>query len=146
MMRRHWLALGLFTWIWGVYLIQLASPLRTNTDATIFLDLAASASDGDGFLLDGKPTHFPIGYPLVLAALDRAGLASSASMIGLNLIALAVGLAATAYVLRRDFRLATMSLLSIGILTLLCWVLIKHVTLPLSDIPYSERRRVASPC
>ena len=127
------LALGL---LWGGYLIQLASPLRTNTDATQFLDLAASASDGAGFVVDGKPSHFPPGYPLVLAALDRVGLACSASFIGLNLLALAAGLAATAYVLRRSLGLGTLPLLVIANLTLLCWVLIKHVTLPLSDIPY----------
>jgi len=131
--RLAMLALGL---LWGGYLIQLASPLRTNTDATLFLDLAASASDGAGFVVDGKPSHFPPGYPLVLAALDRAGLACSASFIGLNLLALAVGLAATAYVLHRSLGLGTTALLVIANLTMLCWVLIKHVTLPLSDIPY----------
>jgi hypothetical protein len=127
------LALGL---LWGAYLVQLASPLRTNTDATQFLDLAASASDGAGFVVDGKPSHFPPGYPLVLAALDRAGLACSASFIGLNLLALAVGLVATAYILHRSLGFGTLALLGIANLTMLCWVLIKHVTLPLSDIPY----------
>jgi hypothetical protein len=135
-MNRRRFAPLTFAVLCGAYLIQLLSPLRTNNDATVLLDLAASASDGKGFLLDGKRTHFPIGYPLIVAALDRAGLACSASLIGLNLGALALGMAATAVILRRSFRLESGSLLSISILTLLCWVFIKHVTLPLSDLPY----------
>jgi hypothetical protein len=127
------LALGL---LGAGYLVQLVSPLRTNTDATVFLDLAATASDGGGFLVQGKRTHFPIGYPIILAALDRAGLACSASFIGLNLIAMAAGMASTAFVLKRSLRLETPTVWAITLMTMLCWVFIKHVTLPLSDIPY----------
>ncbi len=118
------------------YLIQLASPLRLNTDAASFLALTASALDGKGFVIDGKPTHFPLGYPLLLAALERSGLACSASIIGLNLAMLAVGCLATAYVLRRTFPLGGGSIALFVILTLSCWVFVKHATLPLSDLPY----------
>jgi hypothetical protein len=135
-MRWQWIVLLGFGLLWGSYLLQLTSPLRTNTDATVFLDLASSASDGNGFLLAGKPTHFPIGYPMILAGLDRAGLACSASFIALNLVALAVGMAATSYVLGRSFRLGSEPLVIISCLTLLSWVYVKHVTLPLSDLPY----------
>ncbi len=118
------------------YLIQLASPLRANTDAIRFLEIAASASDGRGFLNQGEPTPYPLGYPLILLALDGAGLACSAILIGLNLVALVVGLASAAYILRKSFQLGTEAIFTIGIMTLLCWVFIKHVTLPLSDLPY----------
>lgn len=119
-----------------VYLLQLASPLRTNTDATMFLSIAASVSDGKGFLLDGKKTHFPIGFPLTLSILDRLGIACSATLIGLNLLALAAGLACAGYLLEKSFGLERTVTLTVVLLSLLCWVVIKHVTLPLTDIPY----------
>jgi hypothetical protein len=135
MTRRHvlWLILGLLVL---AYFLQLFTPLRTNTDAITFLEIAASASDGHGFLTQGEPSHYPPGYPLLLVGLDRVGLACSAVLVGLNLLSLAIGLVSAAYILHRSFRLEEEAILTIMILTLLCWVLIKHVTLPISDIPY----------
>jgi len=133
--HQHYL-IGAFVVLCLAYLIQLASPLRLNTDATSFLTLAASALDGQGFVIDGRPTHFPVGYPLMLVALERSGLACSASIIGINLLMLALGCAGTAYLLRRSFHLQTNVIILIGVLTLLCWVFVKHATLPLSDLPY----------
>jgi hypothetical protein len=49
---------------------------------------------------------------------------------------LALGCAGTAYLLRRSFHLQTNVIALIGVLTLLCWVIVKHATLPLSDVPY----------
>jgi hypothetical protein len=120
----------------ALYLIQLASPLRLNTDATSFLTLAASRVDGQGFVIDGQPTHFPVGYPLMLVALESMGVACSASIIGLNFVMLALGCAGTGYLLRRSFRFGTDAIIFICAMTLLCWVFVKHATLPLSDLPY----------
>ena len=78
------------------YLLQLFTPLRTNTDAISFLEIAASAGDGHGFLIQGEPSHFPPGYPFLVAALDRAGLACSTVLVGSNLAALAMGLVSAA--------------------------------------------------
>jgi hypothetical protein len=133
--HQHYL-IGAFVVLCLAYLIQLASPLRLNTDATSFLTLAASFLDGQGFMIDGQPTHFPVGYPLMLAALEWAGLACSASITGVNLLMLAVGCACTVYLLRRSFNLQTNIIALIGVLTLMCWVFVKHATLPLSDLPY----------
>jgi hypothetical protein len=118
------------------YLIQLASPLRLNTDATSFLTLAASSRDGQGFVIDKKPTHFPVGYPSMLAVLDWSGLGCSMGIIGLNLVLLASGCASTAYLLRRSFGFESNVISLICMLTLLSWVLVKHATLPLSDVPF----------
>jgi hypothetical protein len=120
----------------AIYLLQLVSPLRLNTDATSFLTLAASFLDGQGFVIDGRPTHFPVGYPLMLVALARTGLACSASIIGLNMIMLASGWAGAAYLLRRSFGFDTALVSLLCAMTLLSWVFVKHVTLPLSDVPY----------
>jgi len=133
--HQHYLT-GAFVVLCLAYLLQLASPLRLNNDATSFLTLASSILDGQGFEIDGRPAHFPVGYPLMLVALERSGLACSASIIGLNLLMLALACASTAYLLRRSFHLPTNVITFIGILTLLCWVIVKHATLPLSDLPY----------
>jgi hypothetical protein len=133
--HQHYLT-GAFVVLCLAYLIQLASPLRLNTDATSFLTLASSFLDGQGFVIDGRPTHFPVGYPLMVVALERSGLACSASIIGINLLMLALACASTAYLLRRSFQLQTDVIVFIGILTLLCWVIVKHATLPQSDLPY----------
>jgi hypothetical protein len=50
-------------------------------------------------------------------------------------VSLVVGLAIAAYILRKSFQLGTEGIFTIGIMTLLCWVFIKPVTLPLSDLP-----------
>jgi hypothetical protein len=136
-MRWQRMALLLGLCLLGIaYIVQLASPLRVNKDAQSLLGIASSASDGNGFLLNGKRSHFPIGYPLLVIGLERVGLANSAGFIGLNLLAIAAGTVATASLLKRSFGFADEPILAIAILTLLCWVYIKHVTLPLSDIPY----------
>jgi len=136
-MRTRTPFLGLVVACLGVgYLVQAASPLRMNTDAIEFLEIAASVSDGDGFLTNGQPSHYPPGYPLVLAALDRAGIARSAVMIGLNLAALAMGLACACYILARSMEIGRDGLLWLACMTLLSWVIVKHVTLPVSDVPY----------
>jgi len=57
-------------------------------------------------------------------------------MIGLNLVMLALGCAGGAFLLRRSFHFSTSAIILIGILTLSCWVFVKHATLPLSDLPY----------
>ena len=93
MRNKQYLACALVA-LSAVYLLQVVSPLRLNTDAKCFLTLAASFLDGQGFVIDGRPSHFPVGYPLMLVALARSGLACSASIIGLNLIMLASGCAA----------------------------------------------------
>jgi hypothetical protein len=132
---KHYLACALIA-LWAAYFLQLASPLRLNTDATSFLTLAESWLDGQGFVIDGQPTHFPVGYPLLLVALARSGLACSASIIGLNLVMLASGCAGTAYLLRRSFRFDPAVIALLCMMTLLSWVFVKHATLPLSDVPY----------
>jgi hypothetical protein len=77
-----------------------------------------------------------MGYPLMLAALEWSGLACSTGIIGLNLVMLAFGCAGTAILLRQSFRLETSLISLVCAFTLLSWVFVKHVTLPLSDLPY----------
>ena len=119
-----------------LYLLQMTSPLRLNTDAIIFLYLGQSAAAGQGFLLHGRPTHFPIGYPAMLAGLDLAGLGASWAFIGLNCLFVALAVAASYGLYRRAFGFSGLLAMGLCALLLLCYVLVKHVTLPVSDVVF----------
>lgn len=118
------------------YLAQLASPLRLNTDAIYFLSLSQSFLEGQGFVINGKAFRFPAGYPLILAALDRIGIASSAAFISVNLLFVGTGIISLKFLLRGLFGLSSRKILAIICMTLLSFVFIKHITIPLSDPPY----------
>ncbi len=120
----------------AAYLVQIFSPLRLTPDAVIYLSMARSAADGEGFYPQGRRTHFPPGYPAMLAALDRAGLGVSWAFVALNCVLLAVGLAASYAVLRRAFAFERFSALLLCCLVLLSYQFFKHVALPLSDVTF----------
>jgi hypothetical protein len=118
------------------YLLQLASPLRLNTDAVVFLSLAESFINGHGFLYKGMPSHFPPGYPALLSLLDFVGLSYSWGFIAANIIFLAIGNIILFYICRKKLRFNKTYSYIVIILSLLSWVMIKHITLPLSDITF----------
>jgi hypothetical protein len=120
----------------GAYLLQLASPLRLNTDSIVFLSLAQSFLEGGGFVFEERMTHFPVGYPLIVATLDRVGIASSPAFICVNLLSVGAGLLALRYLLQHSFRFSSRAALMVLLMTMLSFVFIKHITIPLSDPPY----------
>ena len=119
-----------------LYLLQMFSPLRLTTDSIVYLQVARSAADGQGFLFHGESTHYPPGYPALIALLIKSGQAASWSFIGLNCLFVALGLLACFVIFRQTFKLSLWVTLLLCCLTLLNWVFIKHMPLLLSDIPY----------
>ena len=117
-----------------VYCLQIFSPLRINTDAYRLLSMAVSASEGQGYLVDGQPDQFPNGYPFVVKTLLLAGYANSAALVALNLFFYAVGfLVLWAW----SASLAGRTVASVALLWVATsWLLIKHATIPLSDAGY----------
>jgi Dolichyl-phosphate-mannose-protein mannosyltransferase len=73
-----------------VWFAVLVSPYWNQTpDSAIYLLLGRSLAQGHGYTLDGHPhTYVPPGFPLLLAALERAGLGS---MFCLNLAMAVMG-------------------------------------------------------
>lgn len=118
------------------YLLQVFSPLRLNADAVTLLSMGDSAAHGGGFLDSGQKTVFPPGYPALMALLIRVGLAHPWAIVGLNLIFLSIGLLATYSLLIRDFFEAKAAALLICSLFLLSFVVVKHSTIPLTDVPF----------
>jgi hypothetical protein len=120
----------------ATYLLQMLSPLRLNTDAIAFLTMGESAASGHGFLFRGQSTHFPLGYPIMLAGLDRAGLGASWAFIGLNCLFASAAVGSSYALYRRAFGVSGQVAELLCALVLLCWVLVKHVTLPTSDVAF----------
>ena len=72
----------------GTYLLQAATPLRLDDDAVDYMSMAAA-------LADGRPVPrlpMPVGLPVVLSILDRAGLGASAFFVLTNCLFLGLGL------------------------------------------------------
>ena len=120
----------------ATYLLQMLSPLRLNTDAIVFLTLGESAASSHGFLFRGHSTHFPSGYPMMLAGLDCARLGASWAFVGLNCLFTGAVVFSSYALYRRAFGLSGQIAESLCALVLLCWILIKHVTLPTSDVAF----------
>jgi len=120
----------------GAYLLQLISPLRLDTDVIAYLSKAASAADGQGFVFKGPHSVLPLGYPVVLAGMDRMGLGAAWAFMALNILFLCFGLAASYLLLRRTFGLTDRVAAFLCGLTLLCYLFVKHVSLLKSDIPF----------
>jgi hypothetical protein len=117
------------------YLLQLATPLRINTDSYRMLSMAVSRAEGQGFLVDGHPDQFPIGYPSMVLGLIKLGLANSMALVAMNVLSLAAASFLVWHLLARA-GLAAGHRIAVVLATLSSWVIIKHVTLPQSDLPY----------
>ncbi len=87
MIGRHSLWLISFGAISTVYLLQTATPLRLDDDTVDYLRMAAALTDGRSV-----PTLLPIGFPVILSMLDRAGLGSSFYFVLANCFFLGLGL------------------------------------------------------
>ena len=87
-------------------------------------------------MFGGQKTLFPPGYPLLLAILMRIGLAHSWAIIVLNLFFLSVGLYAAYSLLIREFFEDKAVVLLICSFFLLSYVVVKHSTIPLTDVPF----------
>lgn len=133
---RYRFAQGLLALLAICFVLQAFSPLRLNPDAIALLSVGESVAHGRGFFDYGKMTVFPPGYPALLAVLLRAGLAHPWVIVGLNVVFLSVGLLATCSLLIHDFFEDKATVLIICSFFLLSFVVIKHVTLPLTDVPF----------
>jgi len=128
------IVVGLLTVFAGAYILQLFSPLRINTDSYRLLSMAVSAAHGNGFLVDGRVDQYPVGYPAIVMSLIQLEMASSATLIALNLLSLILGMFLSWCLIQpllgRDG--ATV----VVVMALCSWVTIKHSTLPTTDAVY----------
>jgi hypothetical protein len=129
--RIVWLVFALVS---VAYLVQIATPLRLVGDGIDYLLQASSAVDGGGFRVHGEPSMRPPGYPALIVVLAKAGVGRSWAIVALNCLLLGIGCWASYFLLRISFGFQLEAAQLICLLTLLSFVMIKHVTYPLSDI------------
>ena len=124
----HYSIVILFFLAGGLYLLQIFTPLRLTTDSLYYLTVADSAALGNKF----HPGAQPIGYPVFLFLLMKAGIFSSATMILANCVFFATGLFLTFRTLiflgfeRRHNIVACL-------FALLSFAAVKHITQGMSD-------------
>jgi hypothetical protein len=116
------------------YLVQIASPLRLVGDGVDYLLQVSSAADGNGFRVHGEQSMRPPGYPALIFLLVKAGIGKSWAIVALNCLFLGMGCWSSYYVLQSSFEFEAMAAEIICLLTLLSFVMVKHVTYPLSDV------------
>ena len=116
------------------YLVQIASPLRLVGDGVDYLLQASSAADGHGFRVHGEQSMRPPGYPALIFLLVKAGIGKSWAIVALNCLLLGIGCWSSYFVLRSSFGFEAEAAEIICLLTLLSFVMVKHVTYPLSDV------------
>lgn len=114
------------------HLIQIFSPMRLDLDATSYLSRTIAIVDGEPL----GPTWLPPGYSYMLAGLELLGIGNAWTFAGLNWLFLVLGVGASYYVLRREMGLSTDAALVVGCMTLLSFVFVKYVPMPLGDTAY----------
>ena len=117
-----------------VYVLQIYSPLRLNTDVIAYLAKAAA-------LVDGRPPPYadwvlPPGYQFLVAALDALGIASSWTFVALNCFFLATGLVAGYGLLRDSLELRPVAATVVCSMVLLSFLTVKHVSLAVPDTSF----------
>lgn len=132
--RSRTLVVALIT-LSALYLVQLASPLRLDTDSASYLQIAASIAESHGAFPPGTPS-FPVGYPLLAAALDTIGLGVPWAFVALNLSFLALATGSAWIVLRRGLGLGELSAGVVCALTLLSSSIAKHAVMPMSELVF----------
>jgi hypothetical protein len=131
--RLIWLSLSL---VMLLYLLQLPTPLRVNTDGTIYLSLAASFNDGHGFIWHSHKAHFPSGYPAVIAGLERIGMGNSAGLITWNYLMIAIAGLSGGWLLQRWLNLSKSITSFLILMYLLGWATIRYALIPGSEMTY----------
>ena len=116
-----------------VYILQILTPLRLSVDTVVLLSAAESAARGSGLLYQGHATQYPPGYPMLIAALMRLGIAHVWLIVGLSVGSVLLGLATARLFLLKDFFSDDSASLTICIVSLLSFVTIKYTVIPLTD-------------
>lgn len=117
------------------YLLTLPGPLRLDTDAGIYLQIAGSLADGTGLHPPGSQS-MPPGYPVLVAALDTLGIGGPAAISLLALAFLLLALVAAAIVCRLDLGLTPTEVGVTLVATAISVYVVKYVSVPASELPF----------
>ncbi len=131
------LVLGLLI---AAYCLQAFTPLRLNNDAVLCMMMADRAVDAGTWIAEYDRTlvsgsvALP-GYPTVVAGLMRMGLGQPWVLVAFNQLCLLAGIAAVMRICI-DWGLSRRDSMLVAIGTLLSWIIVKHATLPLTEMMF----------
>lgn len=129
-------ALGLC--VAAVYVQGATGPLRTQVYSVGAYD-AAGYVEGARHILFGADTHsnqFPLGMGVILAVLSLCGLATAPGIMVLNLLCLAVGLAAFIAIAQQQVGLASKAAIAVALLTAASTSCFDLTTTFASELPF----------
>ncbi len=126
--------LGLVAVLLVGFFIQIFGPLRVDTDVVYYLSIAASFADGHGLNLYGNPSPLPVGYPIIVGLMDRAGFAGAPAFVVVNLVCLVAALALLYSILRAERDGSATTALALIVLFLSSFVIIKYLPRARSEV------------
>lgn len=118
----------------ALYLLQIASPIRINTDSYRLLSMAINFNLGKGFTVDGHLDQYPLGYPFLVAKMLDASIARSWTLVFINIVSLFAGLGLFVRLFLDGYTALFKWVLFL--MSMCSWVFIKHVTLATTDLLY----------
>lgn len=116
------------------YVAQLATPLRLDHDSIIYLAIAHSVAEGEGWRHFGASSPYPPGYPALLLLIHHLRIPAAAAIVALQLVGLGIGVYAATVLARSTLALSRAATLWIALGILASFAYIKHVTLPRPDV------------
>ena len=134
-LRKH-LWRSIFIVLVLMYAAQLYSPLRISEDTVGFLSAAESGYRGEGLLYEGREMPNLSGYPVMIVGLLKLGLGHPWVLAGLNLLFLTAALWGVWTIARREYEMTEERTWKLLCLCLSSFVVLKHSTIPMSDIPF----------
>lgn len=117
------------------YLATITGPLRVDTDSAYLLELGGSFADGHGLDIVGVPS-FPPGYPVVIGALIKLGIATPETIVVIALASLVAGLALWWVVCREDLMLSPNETGVVLVVSALSVYTVKYAAMPLTELPF----------
>jgi len=117
------------------YVATITGPLRVDTDSAYLLELGASFADGHGLDIVGVPS-FPPGYPVLVGALIRLGIAAPETFVIVALLCLVAALALWWVVCREDLTLTRNETGVVLLVSALSVYTVKYAAMPLTELPF----------
>lgn len=127
---------GLMLGVGVLYLAQLPGHMRMMNDTLSYFARAHNWLAGRGLNFDDGYVNHPVGYSIILGTMIRAGMDNVYWFIGLNLVALYVGMALMWVYWRRIERFGVAAAAGLGCVCLLSWTMVKHVPMLYTEIVF----------
>ena len=128
------------------YLVQINSPLRLNSDNSNLLTMAYSYIHTGDYLVNGRESHLPSGYPFFVYILDKIGAANAFGLVLVNIGLIGVGIISFVGIIKKGYPRLTKTSPIICLLTLMSFVVLKYSALAQSEALFFATSLLALRC